>query len=261
MTGGRLLWLFVRLGIMHEFAYAANLVAQGVSSLLGLAASLLFLGAVFAQTDTLVGWRAPELLGVLAAFYMLSGLLGTIVQPSLQAFVDDVVQGALDFTLTRPRDAQLLVSIGRVDVWRLVDVGLGVGLLLLAVVQLDGRLGPAQTAEFVVMLVAGAVTMYSCCLLLATLAFWFVRIDNVLIVFLSFWEAARWPVDVYPAWLRGLLTFLVPVAFATTVPAQALSGQLQPMMSVAAFGVAGGLLAAARMVWLRGLRHYSGASA
>jgi ABC-2 type transport system permease protein len=246
MSGGRLLWLFVRLGIMHEFAYAANLVAQGVSSVLGLAASLFFLGAVFAHTDTLVGWRAPELLAVLAAFYLLSGLLGTIVQPSLQAFVNDVVHGTLDFTLTRPRDAQVLVSIGRVDVWRLVDVFLGMGLLIVAVVQLDGGFGPVQAAEFVVVLVAGGVTMYSCCLLLATLAFWLVRMDNELIVFLSFWEAARWPVDIYPSWLRGLLTFLVPLAFATTVPAQTLSSHLQPMMFITAFGMAGGLLAAAR---------------
>jgi ABC-2 type transport system permease protein len=222
---------------------------------------LLFLGAVFAHAETLAGWRAPDLLAVLAAFYVLTGLLGTIVQPSLQAFIDDVLQGTLDFTLTRPRDAQLLVSIEQVDVWRLVDVGLGLGLLIVALVQLDGRVGPAQAAGFLVVLVAGAMTMYSCCLLLATLAFWFVRMDNALIVFLSFWEAGRWPVDIYPGWLRGLLTFLVPVTFATTVPAQALSGQLHPLMFLAALVAASGLLAASRGVWLRGLRRYSGASA
>ena len=58
--------------------------------------------------------------------------------------------------------------------------------------------------------VAGAATIYSCCLILATLAFWFIRVDNVLIVLLTFWEAGRWPVDVYPLWLRSMLTFLGP---------------------------------------------------
>jgi ABC-2 type transport system permease protein len=261
MIDARLVWLFIRLGVLHELAYGANLAAQVVSSTLGLIASLLFLGAVFANSPTVAGWRVPDLLAVLAAFYLLTGLLGTFVQPSLQIFIDDVLHGTLDFTLTRPRDAQLLVSIQQVNVWRLVDIGLGLGLLIVALVQLDGRVGPAQAAGFIVVLVTGAMTMYSCCLLLATLAFWFARMDNVLIVFLSFWEAGRWPVDVYPGWLRSVLTFLVPVALATTVPARVLSGQVHPIMLAAVLAAASGLLVVTRLVWLRGLRHYSGASA
>ena len=141
------------------------------------------------------------------------------------------------------------------------DVGLGLGLLAVAVVQLDQRVGLAQAAGFVVTLVAGGATIYSCCLILATLAFWFIRVDNVLIVLLTFWEAGRWPVDVYPLWLRSTLTFLVPIAFATTVPAQALIGRLTPATLLVAIAVAAALLAISRVVWLRGLRRYSGASA
>jgi ABC-2 type transport system permease protein len=261
MSSARLVWLFVRLGVLHELAYGGNLIIQVVSSSIGLTASLIFLAAIFAHTDTLAGWRPAELVAVLGAFFLLNGVLGTVVQPSLQGFIDDVRQGALDFTLTKPWDAQVLVSIKRVDVWKLVDAGLGLVLLVVAVVQLDQRVGPAQAAGFVVTLVAGGVTIYSCCLILATLAFWFIRVDNVLIVLLTFWEAGRWPVDVYPLWLRGTLTFLVPVAFATTVPAQALSGRLTPATLIVAIAVAGALLAISRVVWLRGLRRYSGASA
>jgi len=261
MSDVRLVWLFIRLGMLHELAYGTNLVVQVVSSTLGLVAALLLLLAMFAQTETLAGWRAPELLVVLGVFYLVTGLLGTLVRPSLQAFVDDVLRGTLDFTLTRPRDAQVLVSTKQVEVWQLVDVGLGLGLLGSALVQLDGRVGPAQAVGFVVALGAGILTMYSCCMLLATLAFWFVRMDNVLIVFLSFWEAGRWPVDMYPGWLRGTLTFIIPVAFATTVPAQVLTGQVAVVAVLGTLAAAGVLLAVARLVWLRGLRRYTGASA
>ena len=48
---------------------------------------------------------------------------------------------------------------------------------------------------------------------------------------------------------------------AITVPAEALVGRLTPSRVLLAFGVAAGALAAARFVWTRGLRHYSGASA
>jgi hypothetical protein len=57
-------------------------------------------------------------------------------------------------------------------------------------------------------------------LMLATCSFWFVRIENMLVIFQSMYEAGRWPVGIYPPWLRFTLTFLVPVAFAVTVPAR-----------------------------------------
>ena len=64
------------------------------------------------------------------------------------------------------------------------------------------------------MLLAGGVIVYSFWLILATLSFWFVRVENILVIFQSMYEAGRWPVSLYPGWLRFALTFLVPVAFA-----------------------------------------------
>jgi ABC-2 type transport system permease protein len=258
--GARLVWLSVHLGVLYELTYRANLMVQIVSSSAALAASLIFLAAVYAHTNTLAGWRPAELLALLGVFFVLTGLIGSIVQPSLQAFVDDVRLGSLDFALMKPCDAQLLVSIRRVDLWKLIDVGLGLVLMMLSLVQLGGSVGPLQAVEFAVALVAGGATVYSLCLMLATLAFWFIRVDNALIVFLTFWEAGRWPVQVYPEWLGRTLTFVVPVAFATTVPAEALSGRLGPATLFGAILLAIVLLVVSRLVWLRGLRHYSGAS-
>ena len=67
--------------------------------------------------------------------------------------------------------------------------------------------------------------------------------------------------SLYPGWLRVGLTVAVPVAFATTVPAEALSGRLEPATLLAAAAFAGCLLLASRWAWRRGLRRYSGASA
>lgn len=52
----------------------------------------------------------------------------------------------------------------------------------------------------------------------------------------------------------------MPVAFAITVPAQALAGRLTWQALLGELVFAAALLAAARAFWQRGLRHYSGAS-
>jgi ABC-2 type transport system permease protein len=261
VRGARLAWLSVRLGVIYELTYRANLMVQVVASSVSLATSLIFLAAIYAHTDALAGWRPAELFALLGVFFVLTGLIGSVVQPSLYALMEDVRLGSLDFTLTKPRDAQLLISIRHVDVWKLVDVGLGLVLLTFSVMQLRESVGLLQAAQFIVALVAGGATIYSLCLMLATLAFWFIRVDNALIIFLAFWEAGRWPVQVYPEWLGRTLTFLVPVAFATTIPAEALSGRLGPETLSGALVLAVGLLVASRLLWLRGLSRYAGASA
>ena len=102
--------------------------------------------------------------------------------------------------------------------------------------RLGVSLGPLDLGLFLVMLLAGLVIVYSFLLLLATCAFWFVKLENVLVIFQAlFGNAGRWPVTIFPPWLRAFLTFVVPVAFAVTVPAQALTGQLE-----ADLGPAGG---------------------
>ena len=257
----RLLWLFVRLGVQQELAYRGNLATQALLSGTNLAASLAFLAVVYGRTESVAGWRPPELLALWGVFHVLTGLLGAVVQPSLQRLIEDVHRGRFDHTLAKPVDAQLLASIQQVQVWRLLDTGLGVALLAVALVQLPIAVGAAQALSFVAALFLGGAMAYSCCLALATLAFWLVRIENVLLAFLTFWEAGRWPVSLYPEWLRAGLTVLVPVAFATTVPAEALSGRLEPGTLGAAAAAAAFLAMASRWLWLRGLRRYPGASA
>ena len=88
-------------------------------------------------------------------------------------------------------------------------------------------------------------------MILATSAFWLVRVENILVIFQSMYEAGRWPVSIYPGWLRFALTFVVPVAFAVTVPAQALAGKAHAEDLAGAWALAAGLFILARLFWRR----------
>jgi len=54
---------------------------------------------------------------------------------------------------------------------------------------------------------------------------------------------------------------VVPIAFAVTVPAQALNGSLSALGALLSIGVAALFLVASRAFWLVALRRYTGASA
>ena len=102
--------------------------------------------------------------------------------------------------------------------------------------------------------------IYCFWLMLTTTAFWLVRVDQMVNLFEGIYAAGRWPVSIYPNWLRYGLTFLVPVAFAVTVPAEALTGRLTPD-DARRTGVTVLLVVLARFVWRLGVKNYSGASA
>ncbi len=261
MSRLRLVWTFLRVGVMGEAAYRVNFGVRLLQSLLGLVTALGGLFVVFSYTDTLGGWGPDEVVALVGVYILVGGMIGLIIQPSMQAFIESVHEGTLDFTLAKPEEAQLLVSIQSVDIWEVLNIALGVGVLGVALRRLGEAVGPAQAATFGVLLVAGGVIVYAFWLMLATLSFWFVRVENILVIFQSVYEAGRWPVSIYPGWLRFGLTFLIPVAFAVTVPAEALTGRLSWPTALVAIGLAGLLLVASRLVWRTGLRRYSGASA
>ncbi len=257
----RLLAIFFRLGAMNDLQYRANFWIQLVRTAMNLGFALFAVYIVFAQTDHLNGWTSPELVVLMGVWTLMGGLLGVVVQPSMEQLIEDVRQGTLDFTLTKPEDAQLLVSVSQVRVWRLVDVLVGPLVMGAALAYMGKVAGLREVAAFVVALVAGSAILYSFWLMLSTVAFWFVRIENILMIFHSMYDAARWPVTIYPGWLQALLTFVVPVAFAVTVPAEALVGRLSPAWLVGTVVLAGVLLLVSRLFWNIGVRHYSGASA
>jgi ABC-2 type transport system permease protein len=68
-------------------------------------------------------------------------------------------------------------------------------------------------------------------------------------------------VGIYPTWLRVALTFIIPVAFAVTVPAEALTGRLSLQTWLGALALTIVLFIASRVLLKFGLRSYSGASA
>jgi ABC-2 type transport system permease protein len=257
----RLFLVFFRVNVMGELAYRVNFFIQLFQSLLELATALVGLGVIFSYTTTLGGWRPEEVLALVGIYFLMGGMIGLVIQPGMSQFIDSVRDGTLDFTLTKPEDAQLLVSIKRIEIWKLIDIGLGLVVLVIALIRLGEKVGEWQALVFVAMLLAGVVVVYSFWLVLATLSFWFVKVENILEIFRSMYEAGRWPISLYPGWLRFALTFIVPVAFATTVPTEALTGRLSRETLAGTIILALFLLVLARFFWRTGLKKYSGTSA
>lgn len=257
----RLLWTFFRVSVLNEAAYRANFFMQILQSIISLGTALILFQTIFSYTTTLDGWRSSELLVLVGIYFLMDGVMNFALQPSMNRFMGDVRQGLLDYTLLKPEDAQVLVSVREVEIWRLIDVALGIVVIGIALFWRGAGISLWAVLSFAVALLAGGVIVYSFIMILSTLCFWYMKIENILVIFQSMYDAGRWPVTIYPGWLRTMLTFIVPIAFAITVPAEALTGRLVWMVLLVAVALAVALLALSRWFWKFGVRHYTGASA
>lgn len=250
-----------RISAMNELQYRVNFFVQLVHSGLALVTGLVAIWLVFSHTTDLVGWSQPELLIVMGIHVGIGGVLRTFIEPNMRRLMTDVEEGTYDYVMVKPMDAQVLTSIREIKVWHLVDVLLGGLVMLYGVSELSATTTVLDALAFVVTLFAGVVMIYCVWIMITSTAFRVVRSEEVLNLFDGFYQTGRWPVSVYPLWLRGTLTFLVPLAFAITVPAEALSDRLTggTVGIAVAFSIV--LLLVTRGVWLMNLRHYSGASA
>lgn len=253
---------FVRLGVLNIVQYRGEFFLAIVNAAITLGAQLIGLAVIFGQTSELGGWTTSGLLALIGVHFFLSGVIGLVIQPSMEQLMEGIRLGTFDFTLTKPADSQLLASVQTVSPARVVDVALGIALISYACVRMGTVITALQWLAFVITLLCGVVIVYSFLLLLGTCAFWFVKLDNILVIFSAvFGQAGRWPITIFPAWLRLVLTFVIPIAFAVTVPAQALAGGLTWLNVLGACGVAALFFVGSRVFWFVALRRYTGASA
>jgi len=255
----RLYAAIVSLSLRRSFAFRANLVAETLVSVINVAASLAILRSVFWIADSLHGWSDGEATVLLGLYLIASGLLGACIEPNLRWFRDQILQGQLDDILVRPASSAFLASLGTCSPFPLSQALAGIAVLALGLRALDATPSPPNAVLAGMLFATGCLSIWAIRLILASLAFWAPSAQPD-VGFRALWEFGRYPVSVYARPVRLALTCVVPVALVATIPTQILAGRLGWTGIGIAILVCGVMVAAARRVWLAGLRRYTSAT-
>jgi ABC-2 type transport system permease protein len=256
----KLLSAFLKVNIQMSLAYRADTVVNILLNLMWLGWELLSLSIIFNNTDTIGGWDFGELIALLGVFRLVHTLMIALIWPNTEKFNQSIRDGSMDYTLLQPINSMFLVTFSRITIWRAWDLILAAILIIVGVNMSGDTTTPLQFLTFIILTISGAIIIYSLWIVLIALTFWFTKFDNNVTILQALLDAGRYPVTVYPAWLRILVTFVVPIAVATTIPLQGLRGELT-ISRVFMFLVIGMVsFIIASQVWKRGLKQYSGAS-
>lgn len=256
----KLLSAFLKVNIQMSLAYRADTVVNILLNLMWLGWELLSLNIIFSNTTTLGGWGLGELIALLGVFRLVNTMMIALIWPNTEKFNQSIRDGSMDYTILQPVNSMFLVTFSRITVWRFWDLILAFILIVIGINMTGDSITALQILTFILLALSGMVVIYSLWIVLIALTFWFTKFDNNVTILQALLDAGRYPATVYPAWLRIIVTFIIPIAVATTIPLQALRGELGINQIVIFFFVGIASFMIASRVWKSGLKRYSGAS-
>jgi ABC-2 type transport system permease protein len=224
------------------------------------------LGALYVtmrQFPSMNGWTFREMF-FLYALWMTGHELHNAAFFQVVSVPEFVREGTFDRFLVRPLDT--LFQVLTVPQQLLPD-GLVLALVTLAIaIPVTGLHVSALLLLFIATVVAGgALIDLGISLAVATLSFWFVRVDTLRWAVMSLeQDFTRYPISIYARGVRLVLAFVLPFAFMNYFPATFLlqkqeSGLgLNPEVGVLTPAIGLAWSAISYLFWRRGLRHYQG---
>ena len=256
----KLLSAFFKVNVQMALAYRADTIVNILLNIMWLGWELLSLSIIFNNTTTLGGWGLPELIALLGVFRLVNTMMVALIWPNTEKFNQSIRDGSMDYTILQPANSMFLVTFSRITVWRIWDLVLAIVLIVVGIHMSGDFITPLHILSFILLAISGMIVIYSLWIILIAFTFWFTKFDNNVTIMQALMDSGRYPVSVYPVWMRIIVTYIIPIAVATTIPLQALRGELSIQKIAIFFLVAIIGFSVASLVWKSGLKRYSGAS-
>ncbi|HVX86705.1 MAG TPA: ABC-2 family transporter protein [Phycisphaerae bacterium] len=240
--------------------YRANFITSTLYALGQLAGTLFTIDVLYDKGYQFTGWTLNQTYIVVALFTLMDGITTSALSPNLSRIVQHVQRGTLDFILLKPVDSQFQLSTRNLTPWGFPNIAFAVALLLYAGTHLEHPLPWYAYLLGMLPVFFAVAILYALWFAVGTTTVWFTKVWNATEVLRSFIEAGKFPASAFPTALRFFFTFILPVAFLTTVPAEVIRGDRGPRFIALEAAIAALLLLGSRLFWRFALRHYTSAS-
>lgn len=257
----RLYRVFARNNLIRELEFRANFWAKVMTNVGWLLSFVIFIEIIFKNTDSVGTWNKGQIFMLFGTFLTVRSLMDILFTQNLGKIPELVRMGTMDFVLTKPVPSLFYVSARYLSLDELGSLAGAFGVIAYSVWLLKLQPSFLQFGAWMLLVLLGLVTLYSIQLLMMTLSFWLVRIDNISALTDTVVFIARYPPDIFPRLLGFFISYIVPLAFVAAIPASVLLGKRAAGPSLlAAFGIMALFLTVANVFWRFATRSYTSAS-
>ncbi|WP_245851020.1 ABC transporter permease [Paenibacillus herberti] len=251
--------LLIRFSFRSSMQYRFNFWLGSTIAALIAFVEFALLAVILSRFGTIQGWSVQE------SAYLYSILI--LSKAIYRTFASDVhhlekylLSGDLDGLLLRPLPVLLVLMTQNVSV-RFGETLLGLGMLAYSLSSLAAddqiQLWIAIPLSVLICL-NGGLLLFGIGLATAATGFWLTRIDMLQnLTEDATHTAIRYPLSIYPGWLKGILTSILPVAFVNYMPAlYIVRGEAGPWMLALSAAASLVVLGAGAFLWKWGISRY-----
>lgn len=247
--------------------YIKSLMEYRIDFVLGLigfifvqVAGVIFLQLVFNCIPNLDGWSFYEILFIYGLAQIPRGI-DHIFTDYLWIFSwKTIVKGEFDRYLLRPINPLFQVISESFQPDGFGELIVGTVLVVMSYIKLNLSFGVEEIISLVLIILFATLIYTAIKLATTSIAFWVKFAQSYLFMVYQLSTFARYPIGIYPAAIKFILTFLVPFAFTGYYPGAYLLGKGSVWSGVVATCFIGLIaITIAYRIWLKGIKVYESA--
>ena len=250
-----------RNSLIREMGFQINFLLWLFVELLWFALQLGFNSVIFLHTDTIGDWTKWEVVMLIGASHFIQQLFQTFFLVNCAQLSDLVHAGKMDFMLVLPANTRFIVSLRHVDLGGIFSAASGLAVVVYAGHMMHLTPSVLQIAGFAVLCTAATLVHYSLMFLMATISFWTVRAQGLVMAYYNLFSIARIPDAAFRGAARVIFTLAIPMLLVSSVPVKVLMEKLNsPSEIILMLAMSAVCFLASTVVWRVALRRYSSAS-
>ena len=252
--------IFMAQEFKRMMEYKGDFIVGIIGFFLVQLSNLLFLGIIFNQVPTLMGWTVYEVVFIYGLSLIPKGIDHFFFDNLWNIGFFIIRKGDFDKYLTRPVNTLFHVLVEKIQIDALGELIMGIALVCVSIPHIGADWDFFRIAAMICMIPFITLIFTGVKTITASAAFWTKRSGNVIYLFYMFSDFAKYPAAIYNRVVQNIITYIIPFALTSYYPALFILRGENPLfnlgMPVLASAV---LMTAGIIVWHRGLRAYESA--
>jgi ABC-2 type transport system permease protein len=251
-----------RNSVAREMSFKSNFLLWLVVEFLWFGLQLSFISVIYMHTDHIGDWTKWQVLMLVGASHFIQQIFQAFFLTNCAQLSELIRTGRLDFMLLLPVNTRFLISLRQVDLGGFVNAASALAVMAYAARQLGLVPTAWQVAGFFLLSAAGIAVHYSLMFLLASVSFWTVRAQGIVMGYYNLFNIARMPDAAFHGFFKAFFRFAIPMLLVANVPVKLLIRPLESPLEMALLvAMSLACFAASELFWRVSVKRYTSASA
>lgn len=215
---------FIRIKWRSASQYRGAFIMTAISKIMGFGAEFATIYILVNRFNAMSGWTAPQVLSLFALTQISYALAACFTFHTSRSFDQMARNGEMDALLTKPVNPFLYLMANKFSTGYVGNLTIATICLVIGITNSGVAATPFSILMIVVAILAGALIQGNAMLITSIPSIYMMNVDFRSLFYFQMRSFTDYPITIYPTAIRFLLTFILPYAFISFFPAQAVFG-------------------------------------